>query len=74
LNTSLQKDDIKNIIEETQSGIFTTYSDHDCIKNWILTLFNNEGKLENPILHKEIEKYHRKNLTATLAQLLLNKK
>ena len=66
--------DIKNIIEETQSGIFTTYSDHDCIKNWILTLFNNEGKLENPILHKEIEKYHRKNLTATLAQLLLNKK
>lgn len=66
--------DIKDIIETTQSGIFTTYLDHDRIKNWILTLFKNGGELQNPLHHKEIEKYHRKNLTATLAQLLLNKR
>ncbi len=64
--------DIKDIIEETRSGIFTTYSDHDRIKNWIVTLFKNRGKLDNDINNLEIQKYHRKSLTVSLAQLLKN--
>lgn len=62
--------DIKDIIEGSQSGIFTTYSDHDRIKNWIRTLFENKGQLRIRANNIEIEKYHRKNLTASLAQLL----
>lgn len=63
--------DIKEIIEKTKTGVFTEYDDHVLIKKTLLRLFEDKEEFGVTTNQEEVARYHRKNLTASLAQLLL---
>ncbi|NER16696.1 glycosyltransferase family 4 protein [Spongiivirga citrea] len=62
--------DIQKIIEETKSGEFYAHQQKQEIKDAIKKLYKKYkmGTLESESIH--IDKYHRRNLTAKLAELL----
>jgi len=64
--------DLAEIMEVTNAGNLADFDDSDILKKNIYAYFNAfiEGKLV--VNSKEIQKYHRKNLTAQLAELLKN--
>jgi len=64
--------DLAEIIDKTKAGNSTDFDDMETLKKNIYSYFNtfSEGKLV--INSKDIQKYHRKNLTAQLAELLKN--
>ncbi len=64
--------DLAEIIQKTDSGVIVDYEDRKAIKSVILGYFNNfkQGKLE---AHgKNIEQYHRKNITLKLSEVIKN--
>ena len=64
--------DLAEIIRKTDSGVIVDYEDRKAIKDSILGYFNNfkDGSL---LAHgKNIEQYHRKNLTQQLSEVVKN--
>lgn len=61
--------DIKEIIEETESGKFFDWSGHS-LENEILQHYNNFKKGELNVLSRGIEKYSRRELTRQMATLV----
>lgn len=64
--------DLSSIIKETQTGIVVGFYDKKRLKEAILNYFEAYLKNSLEIKSKNIEKYHRKNLTKQLAKLLKN--
>lgn len=64
--------DAKNIIEDTQSGYCFNFDQKEAIKSRLLKLFEayQKGNLKSEA--KDIDKYHRRNLTQELSQLIKN--
>jgi glycosyltransferase involved in cell wall biosynthesis len=62
--------DFAEIIKETNTGVFFTYSEKEKLKNLILEYYNQflVGKLQSNGVG--LQKYSRKNLTKALAQLI----
>ncbi|QAA80378.1 glycosyl transferase family 1 [Aequorivita sp. H23M31] len=64
--------DIKNIVDETETGKFFNYGEAEQIKNQILEYygqFQNGNLIVSP---KNLEKFSRKELTKQMASLILN--
>lgn len=64
--------DLAEIIELTNAGNLADFDDLDILKKNIYAYFNTYIGGNLVIDSKEIQKYHRKNLTAQLAELLKN--
>jgi hypothetical protein len=64
--------DLAEIIQKTGSGVIVDYEDKKAIENCILSYFKNfkEGNLVSQ--GKNIEQYHRKNLTQQLSEVIKN--
>ncbi|MGB5417287.1 MAG: glycosyl transferase family 1, partial [Algibacter sp.] len=62
--------DVEKIMEETNTGNYFNYNDYDSLKRIILVhykSFQNNSLQSHPI---GLQKYHRKALTKSLANLL----
>lgn len=62
----------KDIIEETQTGKFFNLNDKEKLKMHLFELFKAYQKNELFVDAKNVEQFHRKNLTARLSELILN--
>ena len=62
--------DVNEIIKETSSGNSFEYSDHENLKAQILKYYEEYKQGNLSITSKNIEKYSRRNLTASLAKLI----
>lgn len=62
--------DVEKIICETQTGIVVLSSDYQQIKKEILRFFEFHQQGELSSVSSEIEKYHRRNLTQKLAEVI----
>lgn len=67
-----EESDIEGIINDTNAGQFFDYRDENGLKTEILQLYEKfkTGKLE--IVHKDLEKFSRRELTRKMASLILN--
>ncbi len=68
------KSDIEGIIAETNSGKFFNYADAENLKIEILRLYKNFQNGDLKIASTGIEKFSRRELTKTMASLILNYK
>lgn len=64
--------DIKSILDETSSGSFFLYSEEERLKNQLLAYFEAFQNKTLGITSENIEKYSRRELTKTLADLILS--
>lgn len=63
--------DIKNIIEDSQTGIFVDYSEKQVLKTHLIALYR-QFKNENlAVVAKNVAQYSRRNLTSKLADIIL---
>ena len=62
--------DVKNILEETNSGIFFGYQEETSLKEHILSMYHLYKTQQLKVDSVNTEKYSRKNLTGELAKLL----
>ncbi len=64
--------DLAEIIDETQSGLVINFEDYQSLKDALLLYFKHYLKNELHIESKNIEKYHRKNLTEYFSNIIIN--
>ncbi|HLS29404.1 MAG TPA: glycosyltransferase, partial [Flavobacteriaceae bacterium] len=64
--------DAKKIIEDTQSGYSFNFDEKEAIKSKLLQLFEGYKQKDLKMKPINIEKYHRRNLTKELSQLIKN--
>ncbi|MEE9349462.1 MAG: glycosyltransferase [Flavobacteriaceae bacterium] len=65
--------DLAEIIKNTNSGMVVSFNDEASLKKSILSLYESYKNNTLAVSSKNIEKYHRKSLTKTLAELLKQK-
>ncbi|MDX1829154.1 MAG: glycosyltransferase family 4 protein [Lutibacter sp.] len=66
------KGDLANIIKDTNAGFVIDYEDKELLKSTILALYTSYKKGNLYIDSKNIEQYHRKELTKNVATLIKN--
>ncbi len=62
--------DVKNILAETNSGIYFGYQEHESLKRHILSMYNLYKTQQLNVISVNTEKYSRMNLTGELAKIL----
>ncbi|UZO79632.1 glycosyl transferase family 1 [Aquimarina sp. ERC-38] len=62
--------DVEKIIKETESGYYFTYNTTETLQNQLLTYYKHYKNKELQSASKNILKYHRKNLTGSLAEVI----
>ena len=70
LAISSSKGDLSEILSNTNTGKVFSYTDELLLSNEVLRLYNNYKKGNLKVNAKNIDQYHRKNLTKQLSELL----
>lgn len=62
--------DLAEILDQTQAGVVVDFDDYESLKDAIILYYNHYKKGNLTIESKNIEQYHRKNLTQQLVKLM----
>jgi len=67
-----EKGDLSKILQDTNAGVVVDFEDEEKLKLEVLKMYQKYKERDFKVASKNIEKYHRKELTKTLASLIKN--